>query len=128
MDAETAEQKLREKAGPRIGDPEYFIPARCDYVGVVLDELASLRGVVEEREDDMHLRIRADYDKTVADSWRKALETEREQSRLAREVAEAAVACDSAAKRGGASDSMIDDFEKRLAAYRAHCAKGASGA
>lgn len=34
--------------------------------------LAELEGAVEEREADMHMRIRADYDRTVADSWRAA--------------------------------------------------------
>lgn len=34
--------------------------------------VAELEGAAEEREADMHMRIRADYDRTVADSWRAA--------------------------------------------------------
>lgn len=36
-------------------------------------EVAALRSALEEREADMHRRIRAGYDKTVADCWRARL-------------------------------------------------------
>lgn len=37
----------------------------------LFEENTRLREALEEREGDMHLRIRAGYDKTVADSWRQ---------------------------------------------------------
>lgn len=43
-------------------------------------ERDSARQTLDEREADMHARIRADYDKTVADCWRaKVAEVERER-------------------------------------------------
>jgi hypothetical protein len=46
-------------------------------------ELARLSAAIEEREEDMHARIRAGYDKTIADSWRaKAAEQNAELARL----------------------------------------------
>lgn len=33
-------------------------------------EVEALRSAVEERDGDMHMRIRAGYDKTIADAWR----------------------------------------------------------
>ena len=37
-------------------------------------EVERLRAALEEREHDMHLRIRAGYDRTIADSWRAEVE------------------------------------------------------
>ena len=37
------------------------------------EQLDRLRSAVDEREGDMHMRIRAGYDKTVADAWRAAV-------------------------------------------------------
>ena len=43
-------------------------------------QIVELRARLEEREGDMHLRIRADYDRTVADLWRaKVAEVEHER-------------------------------------------------
>ena len=36
----------------------------------LIAEVRRLRALVDEREGDMHARIRAGYDKTVADAWR----------------------------------------------------------
>lgn len=47
-------------------------------------EVSALRSALEEREADMHRRIRAGYDKTVADCWRARLaevEAERDAAR-----------------------------------------------
>jgi hypothetical protein len=44
-------------------------------------EVAELETKLEEREADMHMRVRAEYDKTIADCWREAIgkvETERD--------------------------------------------------
>ena len=44
------------------------------------DQVNGLRAAAEESEHQMHLRIRAGYDKTIADSWRaKVAEVERER-------------------------------------------------
>lgn len=47
-------------------------------------ELAEVRERMSEREHDMHMRIRAGYDQTVADLWKahcKGIESERDQLR-----------------------------------------------
>jgi hypothetical protein len=47
-------------------------------------QLVEARAALEESEHSMHLRIRAGYDRTVADSWRKKVaevETERDEAR-----------------------------------------------
>ncbi len=49
-------------------------------------EVERLTALTEESEHQMHLRIRAGYDKTVADAWRAALakmERERDEARAA---------------------------------------------
>ncbi len=55
-------------------------------------EVERLTALADESEHQMHLRIRAGYDKTVADAWRAALakmERERDEARAAlRDVAE----------------------------------------
>lgn len=51
-----------------------------------LAECDRLRVALDEREGDMHVRIRAGYDKTVADSWRAEVERltrERDEARAA---------------------------------------------
>ena len=46
-------------------------------------EVERLRAEVEEREADMHARIRSGYDRTVADAWRaKVAEVEAERDAL----------------------------------------------
>lgn len=55
-------------------------------------DLDETRKALDEREGDMHMRIRAGYDRTIADSWRaKAAETERERdaARAERDLAKA---------------------------------------
>ena len=48
-----------------------LVPALAAALRAAHEENARLREALEEREGDMHLRIRAGYDKTVADSWRQ---------------------------------------------------------
>jgi hypothetical protein len=56
-------------------------------------EVAALKAKVEEREIDMHSRIRKDYDTTVAECWRKSLsESESRATELAARVTELAEA------------------------------------
>ena len=51
-------------------------------------EVARLRAELDEREADMHIRIRSEYDKTVADSWRAEVERlTKERDRLRNVVA-----------------------------------------
>jgi thymidylate kinase len=50
---------------------------------VALRERDEARAALEEREGDMHVRIREGYDKTVADSWRAhcaKIEAERDEA------------------------------------------------
>lgn len=46
------------------------VAALLDEVRALRAEARALRAAAEEREADMHARIRAGYDKTVADAWR----------------------------------------------------------
>lgn len=51
-------------------------------------DLQEARAKLEEREADMHARIRAGYDRTVADAWRaKVADVEAERDAQAAEVA-----------------------------------------
>jgi len=64
-------------------------------IDAMASEVDRLREALDEREGDMHMRIRAGYDRTIADSWRaKVAEVERERDEaIARaERAEAALA------------------------------------
>lgn len=54
----------------------------------LLAEVRRLRVQVDEREADMHMRIRAGYDKTVADAWRA--EVAKRDAEIARLTAELA--------------------------------------
>lgn len=57
--------------------------------------IAALEAALEEREADMHARIRAGYDKTVADLWRAKLaevEAQRDTLRAEREADEQRIA------------------------------------
>ena len=49
-------------------------------------EIARLTKALDEREADMHMRIRAGYDKTVADAWRA--EVAKRDAEIARLTAE----------------------------------------
>lgn len=50
-------------------------------------EVERLRAALEETEHAMHLRIRAGYDKTIADAWRaKVAEVEEQRNANAREI------------------------------------------
>ena len=56
-------------------------------IATLTRERDEARAKLDEREGDMHLRIRAGYDKTVADSWRaKVAEVERERDEARAEV------------------------------------------
>ncbi len=46
----------------------------------LLVKVAELEEKLQETEHDMHMRIRAGYDKTVADSWRAILRQVHEQA------------------------------------------------
>ena len=48
-------------------------------VARVVRERDEARAALEETEHQMHLRIRAGYDKTIADSWRKKVEEVEDQ-------------------------------------------------
>ena len=52
----------------------------AEAVRLLVNERDEAVEALEEREGDMHTRIRAGYDKTIADSWRaKVAEVERER-------------------------------------------------
>lgn len=60
---------------------------RCPGCGTcdAASEVERLRAAAEESEHQMHLRIRAGYDKTIADSWRAKVaevEAERDHERM----------------------------------------------
>ena len=64
----------------------------CNAAPALLAEVRRLRVQVDEREADMHMRIRAGYDKTVADAWRA--EVEKRDAEIARLRALGIEACD----------------------------------
>jgi hypothetical protein len=59
----------------------------CQERNALQAEVEQLRVALDEREGDMHIRIRAGYDKAVADAWReKVAEVERERDEARAEV------------------------------------------
>lgn len=71
--------RLKEDVKVVYGDYENAVEHGIRHI----QEVERLQGLQEEREADMHVRIRNEYDKTVADCWRaKVAEVEAEVSRL----------------------------------------------
>jgi len=74
----------------RLAEFNVTQPATRLSLAMAEDLLAALneaREALEEQEADMHARIRAGYDRTVADAWRKKVEeVENERNARAREV------------------------------------------
>jgi len=74
-------------------------------LATVTAERDALRSAAEEREMDMHQRIRAGYDRTIADSWRaevvRAVAAERDVLRAEHAVALAT------ARREGAEEARV---------------------
>jgi regulator of replication initiation timing len=59
----------------------------CQERNALQAEVVRLRAKLDEREGDMHIRIRAGYDKTIADAWRaRVAEAERERDEARAEV------------------------------------------
>ena len=85
----------RECLVAALGDfdvPDEALDAARAEVAALTDQVEALTRKLEERDADVHSRIRAGYDKTVADCWRaKVAEVERERDAL-RAVMEAATA------------------------------------
>ena len=74
-------------------------------------EIARLTKALDEREADMHMRIRAGYDKTVADAWRaEVAKRDAEIARLTADLAAArAVPADVEAALSGAWADGYDE-------------------
>lgn len=60
---------LRNAAAAIAAAVEELEDARAE-IASAREQLDRLRSAVDERDGDMHMRIRAGYDKTVADAWR----------------------------------------------------------
>lgn len=71
----------------RIADEPGELIALVNHIPALIAEVRRLREALDEREGDMHMRIRQGYDKTVADCWRaKVAEVERERDEAREEV------------------------------------------
>jgi len=67
-----------------------FIAEAPKLIERLVAEVRWLRDALEEKEVDMHLRIRRGYDKTVSDAWRAwaaKIEKERDEARVERDSA-----------------------------------------
>ena len=67
-----------------------FIASAADDIEVLLAEVERLTNALDEKEGDMHLRIRRGYDKTVSDAWKAwaaKIEKERDEARVERDAA-----------------------------------------
>ena len=79
----------------------------------LIAEVRALRAAAEEREADMHARIRAGYDKTVADAWRA--EVAKRDAEIARLRALGLEACDVAIDSAPvATPTRIEEIRKEL--------------
>ena len=94
-------EKLANFALPSL-TVQAMVNAECRAaVPALVVEVRRLRDALNEKEGDMHLRIRQGYDKTVADSWRShcaRIEQERDAARV--QVERLNVECASAYRRG----------------------------
>ena len=78
-DIEEANLKVEKAYAQGLEDGGEPTDAEHDLARVTAERDA-LREALEEREGDMHMRIRAGYDRTVADLWRaKVAEVEKER-------------------------------------------------
>lgn len=59
------------KEAEERGNPEDIGTISSIFLDWLWEDFCTLKEALEEREGDMHARIRATYDKGVADSWRK---------------------------------------------------------
>jgi len=83
----------------------------CQERNALQAEVERLREDLEDREGDMHLRIRSGYDKTIADAWRaKVAEVERERD-------EALAALTRAQAVVKAAQAWIEHLEKKGGRY-----------
>jgi hypothetical protein len=83
--AEAREALVR--AENRMMSPPHQVPEATSRIDAALAEPVVECARCEETEHAMHLRIRAGYDKTIADSWRaKVAEVERERDEARAEV------------------------------------------
>ena len=67
-----------------------FIAEAPKLIERLVAEVRWLRDALEEKEVDMHLRIRRGYDKTVSDAWKAwaaKIEKERDEARAERDAA-----------------------------------------
>lgn len=73
LDLDAVERDVAHLDGPHsLFDDRTLgrVLAVCNAAPALIAEVRALRAAAEEREADMHARIRAGYDKTVADAWR----------------------------------------------------------
>lgn len=88
-------------------------------------QLVEARAALEESEHSMHLRIRAGYDRTVADSWRKKVaevEAERNEARaeVARREREHSALLETAQKALASTEAERDEARTEVERLKAH--------
>jgi len=68
----TCDNEDRDDHATPVEDARAIVALRnaAPAIAALADECERLRATTEEREADMHQRIRLGYDKTVADAWR----------------------------------------------------------
>jgi len=101
-----------------------FIAGAPKLIERLVAEVRWLRGAPDEKEGDMHLRIRRGYDKTVADTWRAyaaKIEKERDEAkaeveRLTAERGNAVVLIDPATSNNPNLQSSFDSFIRSMRA------------
>jgi chromosome segregation ATPase len=77
-----------ERAERELAEARAALAVETANANTLAHERDKARKALDEREGDMHLRIRAGYDKAVADSWRAKVaevEKERDEARAALE-------------------------------------------
>jgi len=117
-------QRTAGNAAPAISAAVEELTAARAEIASAREQLDRLRSALDEREGDMHMRIRAGYDKTVADTWRAAVAKRDAEIAALRDLAGEAIETASEAPDGG---DQVADYRERLASLNRQVCRLVSG-
>lgn len=97
----------------RLVDLESQLTGKVDEIDSLRKLASEMESSLQEREFDVHIRVRKSYDKTIADAWRaKVAELEADRDRWKRQS-------DDWQKRGWEFGRRVDEMKSELEALKA---------